>query len=82
MNHLVGLNQGCIPKISFLFNLDMVKICRDWFFWVMGLGLSKPIIQPTQLGFGLSLAGVWQILWKWLKYVGTWFGGFGFYQNR
>ena len=24
------------------------------------LGLSKPIIQPTQLGFGLSLAGVWQ----------------------
>ena len=24
------------------------------------LGLSKPIIQPTQLGFGLSLAGMWQ----------------------
>ena len=29
-------------------------------FWVRVLGLSKAIIQPTQLGFGLSLAGVWQ----------------------
>ena len=36
------------------------KICRDWV-WVLGFGfLSKSIIQPTQLGFGLSLAGVWQ----------------------
>ena len=22
---------------------------------------SKPLIQPTQLGFGLSLAGIWQL---------------------
>ena len=27
---------------------------------VLGFGLSKPIIQPIQLGFGLSLAGMWQ----------------------
>ena len=30
-------------------------ISRD--IWIDG---SKPIIQPTQLGFGLSLAGTWQ----------------------
>ena len=55
-------------KISFLGNLEVVKICRDtWVlglllgFWVLGFWvLSKPIIQPTQLGFGLSLAGMWQ----------------------
>ena len=34
-------------------------ICR-YTSWVWVLGLSKPIIQPTQLGFGLSLAGMWQ----------------------
>ena len=38
--------------------IEKKKICRDWV-WV--LGLSKPIIQPTQLDFGLSLAGVWQL---------------------
>ena len=49
-----------IPKICLLGTVEVVKICRDWFRVFGVLGLSKPIIQPTQLGFGLSLDGVWQ----------------------
>ena len=37
-HHLVEYYLVCLPKISFLGTLEVVKICRDWFrvfgFWV------------------------------------------------
>ena len=39
-----------------------LKYVGTWFgFWVMGLGLSKPKKQPTQLGFGVAMRS-WPLL--------------------
>ena len=38
-----------------------LQICTDWFYWFLVFWFwSKPIIQPTQICFSFSLAGVWQ----------------------
>ena len=41
MDHLVWLNLGCIPKISFLGTVEVVKICRNTWVLLGFLGFIK-----------------------------------------